>query len=221
LNPKQILFFDAMRYSVEMADLAHSRLAANLLRLTCTPDNDAHDTWVSNILDAWTVVDCIHRLRTLLLLSPGIKQNTPGFRGFQNRTKSISELRNRLQHINNEITSILENGSAILGSLTWLASPQPETRKVFSCCFVAGTVFRNAKHHILNPCDKEFRPPIDHITLTAAEHSANLSDIMRAVGAMTRGFEEDLAGKFKDLPTAGADLLMSVSILLKEDSALA
>ncbi len=87
LNIKQTLFFDAIRYSVEMADMSHCRLKETLIDLTgkfkSTKKKDLGTETVRAFLDAWSIVDSINRLKALLNQLPYAKKNGPGLVVFQ------------------------------------------------------------------------------------------------------------------------------------------
>ncbi len=56
-----MLFLDGIRYSAEMADLAHARLQQTLYRLTTSgkePEQDLdHSDVLSAVQDTWSIVD--------------------------------------------------------------------------------------------------------------------------------------------------------------------
>jgi len=78
----QSLFIEGIRFSIEMADLAHSRLRETLPPLSRmeNPVGESPSS-VSAMLDAWSIVDSLHRLRGLLRHMPGSRDGT-GFRPF-------------------------------------------------------------------------------------------------------------------------------------------
>jgi hypothetical protein len=54
--------------------------------------------------------------------------------------------------------------------------------------------------------------PVDFITLTAADNSVCLSDIMEDVQGVAVSLEKPLAEQFANLPKAGADLLFCMTM---------
>src|SRR5882724_696977 len=86
LDRRQALFIEAIRYSVDMVELAYHRLRKTLPLMTKkmadvdneTPSNEAL------MLDAWAIVDAHHRLRGLAEKRPGFncKNNCGKFRLF-------------------------------------------------------------------------------------------------------------------------------------------
>src|SRR5438270_4866665 len=86
-NRKQMLFFDGIRYTVEMADLAHQRLRETLYEIAqnpTVPEPNPHD-FASAVLDAWSIVDLVYRLRGLIEQAPGIKQKSPALLSFMKK----------------------------------------------------------------------------------------------------------------------------------------
>jgi hypothetical protein len=113
LNRKQTLFLDGIRYSVEMADLAHSRLQAALLQHTQNVESASegatgeHYLHTAAFQDAWSIVDSLHRLRGLLSQMPGVKQNAPPLQVFRRQTDVVEDLRNGVQHLNHHIDALV------------------------------------------------------------------------------------------------------------------
>src|SRR5208282_5746056 len=129
LARNQALFIEGIRFSIEMADLAHRRLGETLPLLSRmeNPDGESQSN-VSAMLDAWSIVDSLHRLRGLLKHMPGIEKRNriPPIRAFFDATEKITELRNTVQHLDNTIPGVVDDQNwAVLGSLSWgIVDPQ-------------------------------------------------------------------------------------------------
>lgn len=210
LNRRQTLFLDGIRFSIEMADLAHSRLRETLYYLAVNCPNAAdHLKFISALQDAWSIVDSVHRLRGLLNHAPGFKQKAPGQNLFMRKTAEIEDLRNVVQHLNEKIDrTVIPQQVPLMGVLSWLAVVDPEQRVSKSCALVAGTMYDKQNHAFVNPAGKKVSLPVDLITLTASGHSACLSKVMEYVAALAAELEEQLESQFTDLPPAGADMVM-------------
>lgn len=210
LNRKQTLFFDGIRYSVEMADLAYQRLQSTLLGMQ--PDKNEteseHLSFASAVLDAWSIIDSIYRLRSLLNQAPGVKQKAPVLRIFLEKTADIEHLRNSIQHLNTQIETLLNQNLPVWGVLSWVTMRDPEKQTAFTCALIAGTASPSQGHTMVNPAGKAFVPPIDLITLTASGYSVSLSQVMRQEERLTRSIEEKLRDQFAALPQAGGDLFV-------------
>jgi hypothetical protein len=107
LNPKQALFTEGVRVCLEMIDLAHTRLQLTLQGIDeCTANKSAAPpgAYTSAMLDAWSLVDSIHRLADLAERFPNVedKKHIPGFVYIQKNTHVINDLRNFIQHVSEQ-----------------------------------------------------------------------------------------------------------------------
>ena len=213
-NRKQMLFFDGIRYSVEMADLAHNRLRETLYEIAqspTVPEPNSHD-FAPAVLDAWSIIDLVHRLRGLLEQAPGVKQKSPALLSFMKKTVKIEKLRNSVQHLNQQIHKIADLNIPVWGALSWVTMFDPEVKSVWTCTLVAGTFFERSEP-LISPLGKKFHPPVDLITLQASNYSVCLSDAIRDVEPVVSCLEDYLREQFKDLPNVGRDLLLCGEIV--------
>lgn len=214
---KHMLFYDGIRYSVEMADLAHNRLRETLYEIAQSPhapDPASHD-FASAVLDAWSIVDLVHRLRGLIEQTPGIKQKSPPLLSFMKKTADVERLRNAVQHLNQQIHKIADLNIPVWGALSWVTLLDPELRSVWTCTLVAGTFFERSEP-LISPLGKQFYPPVDLITLEASNCSVSLSDAMRSVEQVVRSLEDHLREQFQDLPNMGRDVLLCGQIVFPQ-----
>ena len=132
------------------------------------------------LLDAWSLVDIINRLRVLVRKTPGLKQNA-FVESFLRATENLEELRNFVQHLDGEVVSVAETGWPIWGSLSWVwVSPEMQEKgTVATMVIVPGRLAKSGGHPLVNPAGKEIRLPVDHISLSAAGTMVNLSEICR------------------------------------------
>jgi hypothetical protein len=152
--------------------------------------------FTSAILDAWSMVDSVHRLRILVNKTPGIKKQLPEFQIFERNTASIKDLRNFIQHLDEETQDLTGQNVPVWGVLSWFTMLDPNSQSGFTCTIVAGTIFHTMDGSLVNPLGKEVNIPVDLVTLIANNIAINLSDVMRHVERLTRfleaGFEEPL-----------------------------
>jgi hypothetical protein len=211
---KQTLFFDGIRYSIEMAALAYARLQRNLYDLTvhCVKTSDKPIDFTPAILDAWSIVDSVHRLRILLDRTPGMKKQSPGFQVFYRSTNSIKDLRNFIQHLDEETQGLIGQNIPVWGALSWFTMLDPNGKSGFTCTIVAGTLFQNMDSSLINPLGKNVNVPVDLITLTANNNAICLSDVIQHVEKLTRSIERGLIEQFKDLHPAQGDIMACAEI---------
>ena len=215
LDRRQALFLDGIRYSVEMADLAHTRLRQTLFDIAKEQNRGAqanHWSLVSAVQDAWSVVDSLHRLRGLLDQMPGSKKKGPGLQVFVRTTTGIEDLRNAVQHLNHEIDGLVARNQPVWGSLSWFAALDPFNNFGASCSLITGTLFVKAASAPMIMPEGEVDLPVNLIVLSAYGHSLNLSDAMRRVARLIAGMENELKEQFSGYSTAGADLITCVGL---------
>lgn len=213
LDREQTLFLDGIRVSAEMLDLAYSRQVETLLRLA-EPDRAQDDRAigvVSALQDAWSVVDCTHRLRSLFRRIPRVKKKAPTIQVFNRATPDAEALRHIIQHLDSEIPKILRLGVPAWGTLQWLVLLDRTKFRMRTCTIAARTAF-DAEHPVQNPAGKTMRATIDHVLLTAGGISLDLSDVFYEVTKVVRMVEKTLAERFAQLPTYGSDMVTTLEI---------
>ena len=222
LDPKTTLILDGIRYSIEMADAAYSKLHKTIFDKMCSKAEEISNTTkeqiksktkhvdnVSVFLDAWSVVDSVHRLRGLFKCAPFIVQDS-GCQQFYQDTNDIQLLRNIVQHLPGKINEITSQYFPILGVLSWFYVSDLENKIGLNCSLLAGTLFNNMRIDFVNPSNskRNLIYPLDLITLNAYKYSVCLTDIMMYVEKMTRIIENQMKEQFENLPAAGADLML-------------
>ena len=218
LNRRQALFIEGIRFSIETADLAYLRLRDTLIVLGTreTADPDSPST-ASAMLDAWSIIDSLHRLRGLMRNMPGIEKRDriPPIRAFFDSTTNVVKLRNTVQHLDNEIPKVLgDNDWAVLGSLSW-GVIDPEKSQVTSCILLPGMSV--GSRPLLNPLNRDiWHLPVDSISIERSGVSVALSDAMRRVeglaDTMERMLAETHANQIASLKRHGADVTIRLYI---------
>jgi hypothetical protein len=86
LNPRQAMFLDAIRFTIEMADFAMERLLSSLTQLSSQSpaESRSFSFAVPRLLDSWSIIDSVHRLRGLFDKLPGLRKRSQSseFRSF-------------------------------------------------------------------------------------------------------------------------------------------
>jgi hypothetical protein len=200
LNRQQALFIEAIRCSVDMADVAYRRLRRTLLLLPEMRNEDPETpSAISALLDAWSVVDSLNRLRGVMQHMPGIKgkSKSPTYRAFVHATEKIPTLRNTFQHLETDIHKSGDDPNwAVFGSLSW-ALVNPERNEITSCIFMPGTV--SGSRPMVTPAKREvWHHPVDSVTIERGGIAVCLSDAMRAVAAATQSLERDISKAYLD-----------------------
>lgn len=215
LDPKQALFLDGIRIAAQMTEIAHNRLINNLFALASIKqvriDNaNLNSIEVSSFLDAWAIIDAINRIRDLQHQMPGLKKRQ-GFKNFMKRTALVADLRNVVQHLNNEIPNLAEAGLPVWGALSWFALTDSIQKKGCSCILLAGRLC-SGEFPMVNPAGKTFYSIVDHITLNCKNIEVSISDSVRLVEEMIHSMEESLGQSLTGHPGAGADVLVVTEV---------
>lgn len=218
---RQILYLDAIRLSAEMAGAAFDRLHDLLMKITAERDAQltgsgehpgraqAHNA-VPALLDAYSIIDAIHRFRELLRVTPGLKHNAP-FELFMRQTKDIRELRHIVQHLNREVDRIAQEGWAALGTLTWLGPSTVPDGPPSSYILQAGTFYAGQWTHgpMIDTYSSLPKGEIADIAILTAELRVNLSTIMNNLRSITRSLEGTLQEFAADKERFGSDVLLT------------
>lgn len=221
LPRQQILSFDALRLSAEMAGLAFERLYALLMLVSKQSEGDPPaDKAVRALADAYLVIDSAHRFRALLQATPRIKHNA-AFKLFIHQTQEVVTLRHVVQHLNQKVKMIEKEGWAALGTLTWLGPSAVPGGPPTSYIFEAGTSYRGQMTHGPMIDFQSFLPPgeIVDISLATAGVKVNLSKLVDRMRSMIKGLEIPLKKFAADKKHFGSDRLIMLPLVpVKEDT---
>jgi hypothetical protein len=119
-----IFYLDGLKYSFQMADLAFQRLKSTLDEIAQNHAAGQYTEYhvTSCLLDAWTLVDMCHRIRSLVQQTPGLSHKTLGIQIFLRGTQKVDNLRNYVQHFRNGIPKIPLQSFPLWGVLSWVPS---------------------------------------------------------------------------------------------------
>jgi hypothetical protein len=209
LERRQQLVLDGVRYSIEMADLAHSRLRA-CLDVLSRPIKADQRMLTSAFLDAWSIVDSVHRLTKLLRHVRGLKQKSPVLELFYRNAAQVEQLRHIVQHMDGQEN--LEPGTPIWGVLGWAAMDSSDLRAIRSCMLIAGAIVQAEEHPFVNPGGQTIMPPVDLITLSIDRTKACLSDQLRRIEPVAREVEAVVAAYAAGDNTLGADAVVVMEL---------
>jgi hypothetical protein len=233
LNPHQTYLLDGIRYANDMAAISFQRLHYELISFSAlnnpTPNNDAF--FPSVFLDAWSVIDNLSRLSSLL--KHLIRKSTPpkGIKEYaefkmQNSlrekmdqfitsSEDIILLRNYHQHLNAKLDFAISQKKSLWGSLGWFYFPDPATLTAKIWTLIPGSI-RTNQQNVINPAGKnQYRIPIDMITLFANQKEINLSSTIQLVSEIITEIDLMLRPFCIGKDTLGADLTLCMDLVLK------
>src|SRR5262245_7334532 len=217
LPRRQILYFDALRLSAEMAGLAFERLHSLLMLMS---RQGGTDQAVHALVDAYSIIDSVHRFRELLQTTPGIKHNVV-FELFIRQTRDVEKLRHVVQHLNREVDKIAQEGWAALGTLTWLGSSAAPGGPPTSWILQAGTSYPGQWTYGPTIHTQSSIPTgeIGDISLMAAGSTVNLTRLMDRLRSIIQRLEVQLEEFALDKERFGSDVLYAFALMPVQEGA--
>jgi hypothetical protein len=214
MNRRQRLFIDSIRFAIEMADTAYNRLAGLLARAGGL-DNLEAVVFPEAFIDAWAIVDSVSRLRKLLDAMP-IKRKSKWleYRSFMAGSKEAQDLRDAVQHMDERINEVATNPVPLWGVLRWVAVKSPN--KMLSFGMAAGTLF-DGSHLLTVKIGTQVESPVDRISLSIGERTADLSQMVRLLPTLVASLEKLLAAsceKYSEAANqkAGSDFIFGMEV---------
>ena len=214
LNERQSMFVDGIRYAIEMADIAYVRLANSLLQYSVGVEAEApaKPSHAALFLDAWSIVDSVHRLRELVQQMPGVKKNSPGIQSFLRSTEKVEQMRHIAQHLRREVDALEQRHQPVHGILNWIYVLNAE-QNIFQCCAIAAGKLRDdAISRFATPMDRTFRANLDHIELWIKDTELSLSDTHEEVKLVTGRIERALPPDWLSHERLGMDTFLSLDM---------
>ncbi len=216
-NARQQVFFDGIRFAIEIADLAYRRLRETLWQVSSLDDATEYALeYASAVGDAWLIVDSINRLRALCCVAPGIADK-PYCRSFVQKVHPVKALRNSVQHLDGRVDVIIKKKSPVWGEISWaIVTENPPVRAQLHT--LAAGSFKAGEHRFADIAGRQFTFPIDVIALTGEGETVVLSDLMTTTAEFVRQMEVDLDKLFPKDGVYGRDL-HAVAIVSFNESA--
>jgi hypothetical protein len=214
LNVSQSMFFDGIRYSVDMADDSFLQCRDALVDISHEQE-PMRQQMVAAFQSAWSFVDSINRLRVLLTAMRGVKR-TPDMRVFIARLTPAEGLRNAVQHLPGTIVSASEAGEPTWGSLSWVAPSDPKLNRGIIFTAVPGSL-RSMSWPAVNPLGRVVDRPVGLIELTAFEITLSISEVRGALVTFVPGFERAAEQAFEGHESRhGSDVLIAIEFAVDE-----
>ena len=183
LRRKQDLCLDAIEHSFSMAEISYARIIGHC-RAQHLKDASSEDDRV--VLDAWSFVDVVKRLRTVLVNTPGLKSSGV-LKQFLSTTDAIPNFRHHIQHIEEKVAAVAQSGRPIWGSFSWVVLA--EDRDQFAIvAYVPGRLAVTKGIPVVNPAGREFHDDIDHFEMSLEGATLNISEISRTVKVLGAQF---------------------------------
>ncbi|MGI8997085.1 MAG: hypothetical protein ACR2GW_10515 [Pyrinomonadaceae bacterium] len=186
IRRKQDLCLDAIEHSFSMARIAYERVVHYCRQQhedTTTPHLDD-----AMVLDAWSFVDVVKRLRSVLQNTPGLKQRAQALTDFLVETETIPDFRNHVQHIEDKTAAVADTGRPIWGSFSWVTLDS-NGKNFKICLYVPGRIAKTKAIPVVNPAGRQFHDDVDHFEMTIGATTINVSDMSCRIEAFRQRFE--------------------------------
>lgn len=224
LDKRQLRMLVAIRYSIEMYDVAYQSILEllNQIEMGDKLQSKSKTLYPLVFTHAWSMVDSANRLQVLLKHMPNVKRGSRFKANFRKLT-AFESLRNPIQHLNNEILNRSKDIDVepIWGSLSWAKIIERDPLKVHVFTLIPGSLEKHSGRLLVNPAGKSFHGGVDHVNLSAYGTTVSLSDTYRTIANISKMTEDSLQKAFasnkqleKHLP---ADLLVVAEMVFQED----
>jgi hypothetical protein len=193
LSHKQVLIFDGIRYAAEMIDIAYQRLFKKLQTIAIQEREPTTRDIAIAILDAWSIIDSVNRFRDLIKLAPGVR-NEPWKQLFHNRTSSVANLRDCVQHQSGEIEDLIANSGQIWDYLSW-AEVRSGKHTGKWLMMSPGAVYTGSTWKFVGPSQPTIPLPLGRIRLNAFGCKIYLGQCVRWVKSAVSSLVSELENK--------------------------
>lgn len=193
LSEKQILLLDGIRFSADMASIAHERLWKKLCYIDTREHNEATTFDIAEaMLDAWSIVDAAHRVYDAIASFPGLPKNSIWRNLAERRLKEANTFRNSWQHLtdNRALEATLDVRGQAWGAIGWVKHDGKSPRSWFVA--VAGTSLKGSGHLFIGPHHAIDRVDTRRIRLFHGESEFYLSRAVIDIFDAVAGMEGDL-----------------------------
>ena len=167
--------------------------------------------FVSVMRHAWTFIDAVHRFRTVLSMTPGIKHNHI-YELFIRRTVIVTEMRNIAQHLDQELDKIAEKSQGAYGTLSWVVGtgdeipPEPQMLNL-------GTAYGRVVGPVTDVQERLPVGEIHRIRLELSNRLLMLSDVFLHLSEMVKSFEGPLVSFAEGKDRFGSDQFIKFNLI--------
>ena len=228
LMTEQRMAFDMAIYSIDLVEIAMARLRYTAGHMMSKyPEEIQGDlkTRRGMYMDAWSLVNSVHDLRTVLMKFPG-KFELPEIEAFIRETEVATHLRNGIDHLPANIGNLAKkkSPSALFGGLSfiWAYECRPDGAPLHARICVVATGHFHRENETVNVADPFSlnELPLGVFTLSAFDCKINLSDMARKVAAFGEFLNQAVGSHIKAVVVARAqELGVSTDSLLEHAAA--
>ena len=202
LRRRQDLCLDAIEHSFSMANIAYARIVR-----FCQDDlpEGAGGKEDELVLDAWSFVDVLKRLRSILEHTPGLKAGT-ALTEFLQASASVVNFRHHHQHMEEKTAQVAPSGRPIWGAFSW-AVVEPDKNHFRIGVYLPGRAAKTEGVTAVNPAGREFRANVDHFQVTVGDTTLKISDMYYLLRAFQERFTAALRVAQPRFTSSGEEFL--------------
>lgn len=221
LPPRQVVIFDAIRYSIDICDVTFERLRSNLYEFSFNKLQGEH-VHPMIFADIWMIIDSTTVFVNVVSRHFDIEFNDPIF----DKIRDVKLFRHSNQHLDERIgETIYEKQLPIYGSLSWYAKQDLFFKESSLFCIHSGTISNKAriKSNLANPPNWKSPERVNQIQFTSVvkkngvfeEQEILVNEIIENLAEIIEHLELQLDEQLKPHePTERhqTDLLMSIKV---------
>ena len=220
IHPEQIIIFNAIRYSVDICEMAFNRLEKNLYEFQ---EQYYDGNYIALIFsDVWTIINNGAILKKIICNNFNISDSDPIF-GILSKLKG---LRDTNQHLEERAFQIFDYPELppVYGTISWYAKKKENDFEGILTTIYSGTIFRSINAEMENPAGKENAKIVNDIKFEGIERvgknnfaksSIYINHVIDDVKKIIQNFEIQFENQFKDIDTSErhvSDLILQFKI---------
>jgi hypothetical protein len=161
------------------------------------------------LVDAWSVVDNLWRLHNVLRRFPGMKKS-PQLEVHLRAIAAVEDLRHGIQHLDENLKTLATGQQPVLGSLSWLWTPDEPLETGLMMAVAAGAM-REGWIPMTNPGGRKFHRPIGLVTLAGFGKELDLTALVVRAVEVAKGLDQGARMVVGNSPAGGADVVLALS----------
>jgi hypothetical protein len=220
IHPEQIIIINAIRYSVDICEMAFNRLEKNLYEF----QNQYNDVnFIALIFsDVWTIINNGAILKKIICNNFNISDNDLIF-GILSKLKG---LRDTNQHLEERAFQIFDYPELppVYGTISWYAKKKENDFEGIITTIYSGTIFRSINAEMENPSGKENTKIVNDIKFEGIEKVGKnnfvkstlyINHIIADIKVIIQNFEMQFENQFKEIDTTErhvSDLIIQFTV---------
>lgn len=221
IHPEQIITLNAIRYCVDICEMAFNRLEKNLFEF---PQDSISGDYIALIFsDAWTIINNGAIIKKIIQTNFDIDNNNEIF----GCLRKLKGLRDTNQHLEERVKQLINYPKLppLFGLISWYAKVNKDDRKGILSTIYSGTVFRSLNASVENPVGKENEKTVNDIKFNGIERigrtdefiecSIYINHIIKDIEYLIENFEQQFQIQFKDIDVSErhvSDLIVQFKI---------